>query len=130
MCLERLQDFKFNLDENGVGFGWKVFNVNPKTGSLNAEYRKAKVRPRGRWLKEKDYRFAHEKDKKFLFDSKISYPYGFHVFLKGTDAEGWRRDYHYDHKAIRVKFRKIVAKGLQNGGNVIVAKEIFIPKEQ
>lgn len=120
MCLDRLKDFKVKLDENEVGIGWKVFGVG-QYGGLYTELRgnSLKVLRRGCWLKEKTYR---EHKREF---TEGGYSVGFHVFLTKKGACNWGES---EERTRKVKFRKVVATGIQKNHRTIVAKEIFIPK--
>jgi len=126
MCLtyrmydDEIQKFK------GVHEGWKQFvTIEGKLYPLHMNNRNPL--PRGKWLKEEDYRpnwCAHRKTIDACDDfPHYRYPMGFHVWLKSLPQEGvWRT-------ILRVRFRKPVVWGIQDGKPVVVAKEIFIPKE-
>jgi len=121
MCLENLENFKVKLNEDGIGTGYKVFKL--KEGELRGEIvTQGRARPIGTWLKEKDFRA--------ISDEKIDgrYKQGWHIFLRRQSALEWGI---YGGLIIkRVKFRDIVATGRNVDRNrVVVAKEIFIPKE-
>jgi len=124
MCLDKLSDFKVRLNENGVGVGWKVFNKTPN-GMLFGEWQGRKRRSRNKWLKEGDFRLGKFKGLELFKCWSIEYPYGFHVFITRKGVKNWTYSI-----PTKVKFRKVVAKGLQCGHRCVVAKEIFIPKER
>ena len=124
MCLQRLEDFNLTLNKDGVGIGYKVFNRNE--GRLYGEYaRPGKERKLGVWLKEGNFR-PQRRDTGLDRDG-VKYKRGWHIFLRRKDAVNWDVGF----QAIRkIKFRGIVAMGrMVNSSAIVVAKEIFIPKE-
>ena len=124
MCLKKLEDFNVQLNKVGVGTGYKVFNG--KEGRLYGEYaRPGKERRVGVWLKEENFR-AQRIDTGLERDG-VKYKRGWHIFLTRKDAVAWSVIHQHVRK---VKFKGIVAMGrTENNRAVIVAKEIFIPKE-
>lgn len=133
MCLSKLKGFKIKLDEYGVGEGWKIFELK-KNGELHADYFGDIARPQRRWLNEKDYCFCREekKEKEVFLEarSKVLYKPGWHIFLREKDAKNWLHGSAERGNILkRVKFRNIVASGTWvSYKEIIVAKEIFIPK--
>lgn len=126
MCLEKLSDFKINLDENGIGEGWKIFTNYLADGELRGEWKsRQKARETNKWLKEGNFRAKNDKFAKKIpsFFLSEEYPFGFHVFLTKYGAEKWG-GWHIK----KVKFKKVVATGLQGNCRCVVTKEIFIPK--
>ena len=126
MCLDSLEKFKVKLNEGGVGTGYKIFKL--EDGKLYGEFaRIEKVRRTGVWLKEQNFR--HPKGT-CLRGIDNRYKYGWHIFLRKQSAYDWGIDEPY-RVIRRIKFKDIVAKGRNVDGNrVVVAKEIFIPKEE
>lgn len=124
MCLETLQNFKVKLNKDGIGIGYKVFKL--KAGALYGEIvRKEKVRRVGVWLKERNFRAPKGSNLKMI---NGKYKEGWHIFLRRRSAYDWGIEEGLVIK--RIRFRGIVAKGRNVDRNrVIVAKEIFIPKE-
>lgn len=124
MCLKKLEDFNVRLSKDGVGTGYKVFNR--KGGRLCGEYaRPGKERRVGVWLKEKNFR--PQRIDTGLDRDGVKYKCGWHIFLKRNDALDWSVLGQHIRK---IKFKGIVAMGrTENNRAVIVAKEIFIPKE-
>lgn len=128
MCLQRLGDFNVRLNKDEVGTGYKVFREFE--GKLFGEYaRTDKERRAGIWLKEENFRPLKTDDGLErigkTFDPK--YKPGWHVFLKRQTAEKWRS---VGQHITKIKFRGIVTTGIgAYNGRIVVAKEIFIPKE-
>lgn len=126
MCLDIITTpKKLKID----GTGYKRL-ITGRGGKLKFCYNVGKnvALPIGKWIKEKDYRRKDHKYREIIsasFDNK-SYPMGFHVYRNKKAAEEmmWGA-----RVVVQVKFRKACAKGIQSRNNVIVAKEIFIPKE-
>jgi len=128
MCLEKIKKFRTKLDKKGEGWGWKIFRRKPY--GLVGEFANAtKVRPYNRWLNEKDFRRKKEDG---IYPSEIGnkYKLGWHIFLFEKDAIMWMSDF-INREVRRVKFRKLITTGINSYRyKVIVAKEIFIPKEK
>ena len=124
MCLDKLGDFNVKLNKDGVGTGYKVFN--PIGGKLCGEYaRPEKERRVGVWLKERNFRPLKTNDTIEPIGKR--YERGWHIFLTREAANKWNS---LGQAVRKVKFRGIVTMGRStNNYKVIVAKEIFIPKE-
>jgi hypothetical protein len=127
MCLHKLDNFKVKKYE-----GWQLFLE--EDGKLvpaycAQEYREACGRatiPVNEWEQDKNKYMLH------IYDASGEYPTGFHIFLRKKDAE-MLCDMPFTYvppgskAAIRkVKFRKVVAKGIFFSRKVIVAKERYI----
>ncbi len=124
MCLDKLSEFKVKLNKEGIGVGFKVFVGNSIFG-LKAEWNGTQyIRSENKWLREGDFRADKVKHTKKIGYSSVKYPLGFHVFLSKRAAKQWGGG-----QIRKVKFRRVVATGLQMTYKCIVAKEIFIPKE-
>ena len=124
MCLQRFENFNVRLNKDGVGTGYKVFRQ--MDGKLYGEYaRPQKERRVGVWLKEENFR--PQRIDTGLERSKKRYKRGWHIFLTRKAAGNWRSEGEHIRK---IKFKGIVTMGrVSNNSRVIVAKEIFIPKE-
>ena len=124
MCLSKVKDFEVTLNKDGVGTGYKVFRqIN---GKLYGEYaRPEKKRRIGVWLKEQNFRPQRTNDCIEPIGKK--YKRGWHIFLTREAADKWNSLFLCVRK---IKFRGIVTMGRSfNKSRVVVAKEIFIPKE-
>ncbi len=111
------------------GTGYKIFYKTQK-GNLKFNYlRRDEIIPTEKWINEKNHRLLIYKKKETINSviGGISYPMGFHVYRNKNLAKK-RLFYQYRAVLVPVKFRKACASGKQSGTNVIVAKEIFIPK--
>ena len=133
MCLTRLDKvYKRKRVKERICF--KVFDKF--CGDLCFKYQgdKRKKIPVHEWIHEKDYRSVLYMNYKFLeatFDVNKHrifpvYPFGFHVYENLIDAKEQCSCGFYLYK---VAVRKVVAKGIQNGLNVLVAEEMKIIKE-
>ena len=124
MCLDTLENFKVKLNGDGVGIGYKVFLL--EDGKLYGEFaRTEKVRRIEVWLKEQNFRHPKGTCLRYINNR---YKHGWHIFLRKQSAYDWGVEEPYVIR--RIKFKDIVAKGRNVDENrVIVAKEIFIPKE-
>jgi len=132
MCLDFLSEFEIKSDE-----GYKMF-LNRKrklygvfwAGNTEKEY------PTNIWLKEKDYRnpcfwkLKSTNEKEIEISPFTKYKPGFHIFINKNDAEKFfesqipcRSNYFIK----KVKFRNIVAKGIQESlFQTVVAKEMMV----
>ncbi len=131
MCLAKLEDFKVRLNKYGVGNGWKIFTLGGED-RLEGQFTTAKERQRGKWLDERGYRYEHTMHRDLIDAAHKDYPYGWHVFLRKRDAIKWNSG---EYGLIKIRFKRVVTTGRQEcyksigGLKVIVAKEIFIPKQ-
>lgn len=126
MCLDKVIKFKVKLDKNGVGEGWKVFGRYSTPDGLRGECcNTQKLRPWNKWLKEKPFRRHIEVEIAHAWKNGKSYPIGWHIFKTEHGAMRWAGF----GNVMKVKFRGVVATGTQLQCHVIVAKEMFIPKE-
>lgn|SRR3990167_3437292 len=115
MCLDIVTKRRLNQKEK-QGEGWKVFEVS-SDGNLHFMYYaldgpngiKYRV-PRGRWLKAK-----RSKTYKYLS--------GFHVYVNIPPLNT------HNYLAVKVKYRNARLIGAELGNTVIVADEIFVPRE-
>ena len=123
MCLRRLvptktrkKEFKVPKDEKGL-YAWKCFTFITKehASPLWHGYRQQV----GKWIKEEDYRENKRQSRISNSWGENHYATGFHLYLKRNLNEG--------RVCKKVRVRKIVAKGYQDGRECIVCKEIFIP---
>ena len=124
MCLKKLEDFNVRLNKDGVGTGYKVFRRFE--GKLFGEYaRTDKERRPDIWLKEENFRPRRSDDG--LDRIGRMYKRGWHIFLTRKAAKNWRSEGQHIRK---IKFKGIVTTGRGTyKSRIVVAKEIFIPKE-
>jgi hypothetical protein len=117
MCL--LTSARYRL-KNSIGY--KEFDYNK--GRLHFKFFNCYKRlPIGKWLKEEDYREQKSVDRIGYQNISKWYKTGFHIYVDNPLYAGI-------YSGIRkVKFRKVVAKGWQDGRKVIVAKEMYIFKK-
>jgi len=120
MCLDKLADFKISKYE-----GWQVFTGDEKglyPWYRSLEYHKAMKRttiPMGEWQEDKNNYLI-------LANDSRTYQTGFHIFLRKKDAETWVEGSPSHFPIRKVKFKKVVAKGFQDGRKVVVARERFV----
>jgi len=118
MCL-----YKFGKFNTRKKIGFKIFN--DENHYLSSYIRGSMKRlPVGKWLNEKDYRDKTDFNMKYLRteDKYENYKFGWHIYYYKSD-ENYFSSWCVKRK---VKFRKIVAKGYQDGKRIVVAKEIYI----
>ena len=119
MCLDKITDFEVKTD-----IGYKIFTPN-----IGEYYLPLKgngyIVPVNQWVKEKDYRPQILKRYRNVPVGK--YPFGFHIFLSKKVALSYMRNYcGYESCVMKVRFRNVVAKGLQGKRRTVVAKEMMI----
>jgi hypothetical protein len=118
MCLDTI----IRTKPKPTGMGYKVFKRR-RNGVLYGEYSKG-TRPKGRWLKAKDYRAKN------TASMTRRYPPAFHVFKTRKGAERWVRSCQV---IFSVQYRGAYIQGYQAWeaarSMVVVAKEIFILNE-
>lgn len=109
MCLPNPKDLRLRLNESGEGIAYKLFQGSKQLLPLvqYLAHGKRMSYKTGCWIKSTSGPgFFMYKYKKEITDSEWSY-----TQLK------------------RIKFRKVTYEGIGFGASIIVAKEIFIPKE-
>ncbi len=109
--------------------GYKVFRVD-KLGKLKGEFtKKKKQRKFNQWLSEEDFR-PNNNEKGKMNDSVLT---GWRIFLKKGDAQEWAQG-ESRLRVVKVKFSGVLTRGFCRYCGIdlpaILAKEIFIPKEQ
>ena len=115
MCLDKLKDFKVKQTE-----GYKVFVIDKK-GAIHSRFQRTHIRFKvNRWIRAK-------KSGEYT-DLSEPYTTGFHIFLRKEDALKWHGNtiYHYATIIKKVKFKGIVAKGVEDSAEIIVASEMLI----
>ena len=119
MCLDQLKNFKVHKK-----VGYKV--VKKKNGRFHTKMcgKRKTLHPR-EWLNADDWNVDRVKYGHIGWGEK--YPLAWHIFVSKRGAINWRDE---DDSVVRVKFRKVVAKGVQyhNGKNphIVVAQEMMI----
>jgi len=127
MCLQNV-----NKTYKGAGkkarIGYKVFEPSPKGYAPQYSFYIGPKRIRGRkWINERAYRGF--KYREYLRSSRNhrTYPTGWHLLGSKKDARCWLAGCANSRLVIvKVKYRKVVAKGEQRHIGVIVAKEIYV----
>ena len=125
MCLDTVTTPKKLKSE---GTGYKVL-YKSRRGMLYFCYFMDKEIPLPikKWINEKDYRLKQYKRHETISPYGACYPMGFHIYRNKGDA---KKSVCFDSDVIvPVKFRQAHTTGKQSGKNIVVAKEIFIPKE-
>jgi len=141
MCLDKIWE-KAKVPKSGSGC--KVVVIGKDGNYYPTDQGAGKPFEKGKWIKEFDYReYCYKDDTQISkgfkeFNSWInnheeSYPFGFHI-LKSKISKKISRHNGFNFKLIKVFFRKAHTLGTQDIFKkervVIVAREIFIPKEE
>ena len=115
MCLSKLlPDMKVTKD-----FGWKVFVKNPLTGTICGPYY-GKVFNENKWN-------CDSSNIRISISYSIRYSSGFHVFLTRKAARRLKDAAPLLNLVIlKVKFKNIVARGVDCGFKAIVVKDIYL----
>ncbi len=105
------------------GKGWKVFSFKDGIGprAYILEYRKAHAHPTNCWINDESP--AVENIQIF---GRGYYPIGFHVSTNKKDAQSLCNLVPDEDRILCVYYRDVVASGRQHGGNVVVARQIYI----
>ena len=122
MCLDELADFKVTKD-----YGWGVFRE--EDGQLFQRFGCESLVPEEKWQTDPNNYYLWTE-----YDGKV-YKTGFHLFIREEDALGYVSPFCDDEVVRKVRFKKIVAKGMQqlpytmsSKANVIVVRERFVEK--
>ena len=83
--------------------------------------------PTEKWINEKDHRTKQYKRQEIISPYGVCYPMGFHIYKHKRHAK--QAVSFPSDVVVPVKFRQAHTTGKQGKKIVIVAKEIFIPKE-
>jgi len=122
MCLDCLADFKVMKN-----YGWGV--CREEDGQLFQRFGCNSLVPEETWQTDpNDYSLQTEYDGK-------TYRTGFHLFTRKEDALGYVSPFCDDEVIRKVRFKKVVAKGVQqlpytlsSKANVVVVRERFVEK--
>lgn len=121
MCLDKIKEH-YDNPSMAIIDGWKTFNVDTTFGlkftavNLNGKWEV----PMDRWIKA---------DPKLIQDSKgKDYFTGFHVY---TDEDKVKKKYVSKYTTpYRVYIRKVTCLGEQDGLDVYIAQEMYVPTNQ
>lgn len=136
MCLDVKFSRKLTADSNihNPPVGYKWLNMD-KFGRLflPTAGNTTKLMPRGKWLKEEDYRAGYHPAVLEVFRARGYYPLGFHIY-KHYQPYYTFQSWSADMRCVQVQltYGDHVAVGLQGTHIVIVARQIMIsntPKE-
>ncbi len=115
MCLNLVTSIKNEkLPKDEYYTGWKCINVDKQSNTFQSLYNCN--RHFDKWLR---CRLPLSETLGSGFDE---YPAGFHIFITREGARNWSS---YD-KVIKVRYRRVVARGIQGGYKCIVAKEMYV----
>lgn len=119
MCMDRLYK---TVKVPSSGIGWKVFGTT-ENGSLEFAVQNDNSLKRGVWMKaDTSFRVGT------LPWNPCTYMSGFHVYLERPQK---LMVFQYStNRVIKVKFRGGRHVGMQNGIRVVVADELFVPKNK
>ena len=107
MCLHSLTNFRVRKME-----GYKVFHIIG--GKLYSLLRGThEPIPKRKWVNERDWNIG-------IISTDLPYTVGWHICATKKGTRLWAG------KIYKVEFRNVVAKGTQDGHNVIVAQEMLI----
>lgn len=116
MCLDRV-DIRYNPPDPSVRWVRKEFT--PVDGKLHfwfMDYNEDPHVPVGRWIK------AEHKPVYYGDGIRGAYCSGFHTYLEPTKPDDWRMN------LFRVKVRNVRTVGVQEGCEVLVGDEMYVPR--
>ena len=121
MCLYKVTSVKKeNFPKDEYKIGWKVVHINKNNQTFSSYYNK--TLPLNTWLKcNKDININH----------CTPYPCGFHIFETREAARCWKqcgynaKKINQEH-VVKVKYRCVVARGIQVEHPCLVAKEMYV----
>jgi len=117
MCLDYLKKFKIHRYE-----GYKYFNVETEKIKFEHYYTNKNLKT-NIWIKNSSF-CGIEYLQTIYGDG--TYQSGFHIFKHKKDAQYIVDTFLNNCKVYKVKFRRVLAKGIQDKMQVIVANEIMI----
>jgi hypothetical protein len=106
--------------------GYKVFLKNENMLSYVITPFEHAIIQLNRWKRDSETQQLLAYDPYNLINKFEAYDTGFHIFLLKKDAKKYL--YTSRHSIKKVKFRNVVALGLQGGLLTVVAKEIYVEK--
>ena len=118
MCLSKVTKV-YDVPDPTVRWGWKALRRDYYDSALRLPFMclprdQGDVVPLGRWLKASKGQIGYE---------EVHYPTGFHIFTQRVDAE----NYTSTTMAVRVQYRGLVARGMQDGYRCVVVREMYVP---
>ena len=122
MCLDKVKERGLNLE----GIGYKIFRTINK--GVVAQFKATPVLATEKWLHESDYREHSYKNRKKIDEI---YLFGWHIYTSKKGAMGRLSCYQlwYPFVVRKVEYKQGHTVGTQDGYKVIVAKQIWIEKE-
>lgn len=120
MCLERVTK-RYQKPTNKVIWVYKKFTFYGNKILFHYQGGSTSV---GVWVKSSNRNLISD----LATGEEQNYKSGFHAYSVFKQAQKILGK--HDKKILRVKFRKVVAEGVQDGASVVVAKEMYIPKTE
>jgi len=110
---------KENFPRKQYGIGYKVIRLSTKKGKFQFLWFEGE-RPFNKWI------ICYKRpNTKIMALNGWNYPAGFHIFEKRSDAEQYKTP-HFDEIVVQVRYRRIVARGFQDGAKCVIAKKIYV----
>ncbi len=124
MCLDSVKSVKSEkLPKDQYHMGWKVVRINKDKQTFDSLYNIDM--PLNKWLRCKrplcDILYTGS-------NSDRTYPAGFHIFTTREAARRWNVTSCMTSHVVKVRYRRVVARGTQNWRECVVAKEMYVEK--
>ena len=130
MCLDTVT--KRIKPTKQVRVGWKIFCISQRDDhkELQLTYyllERRSIIKRGEWLKAEERPILFD-----FFNSNNKYPSGFHAYKEEPDLDLFYlcERHLFNVIKIKVKLRGVHTIGLEGTKEVLVAREMFVPKEK
>ncbi len=124
MCLSSIQQIKSEkLPKDKYHIGWKCVYIDTQNkNKFTSLFNVSKLFDK--WLKC-NYKLT---DRIRLYLGDI-YPKGFHIFTTREDARNYKHKSRKE-KVVKVRYRRVVARGMQSDYKCVIAKEIYVESPQ
>ncbi len=118
MCLGSVTSVKSEkLPKDEYHIGWKAININKDNNTFRSAFNWN--RSLNKWLR------CRLPLSNVLGIGRDMYPTGFHIFTTREGARNWG----YGKQAIvKVHYRRVVARGMQDNYKCVIAKEMYVEK--
>ena len=128
MCLTTLTSKQI---DNFEGEGWKVVSPSENENEFRFPiYNLSPFNPYyNTWIERKENLICFPDTSITSWRTTNSYPAGFHIFTTKEDAENYKKSFPATF-VVKVKYKTILAKGIQDGLLCIVAQFLYVEKPE
>jgi len=124
MCLTEVTQIKSErLPKDQYYTGWKVITIDKQKETFCSSFNKC--RSLNKWIKcRKKISDTLNSCYSDTRQEEAQYPYGFHIFTTRKGARSWKM--YNKEKIVRVRYRRVVARGMQYNYGCVIAKEMYV----